>query len=77
MLILLGRQTHTSQTPAERVADLISAAPNTREPAVTFLEEYQREEYSAKHGNTQIAEKANRQLWREVLTGAFRRLVNG
>lgn len=77
MLFLLGRKPEAGQTPAERVSVLISAAPTAREPAQIFLEEYHREEYSLTRGNFEIAEKANRRLWREVAVSALRRLVNG
>jgi transglutaminase-like putative cysteine protease len=77
MLLLLGHTSQPSQTPAERVAQIIAAAPNTREPAEAFLEEYHREEYSRKRGNLLAAQQANQRLWREVALGAFRRLVNG
>ena len=69
-------RSQSSQTPAERVAEIIAAAPNTREPAQAFLEEYQREEYSRKRGNLRTAQLANQRLWREVAVGAFRRLVS-
>ncbi len=77
MLFLLGRRSQASQTPAERVAEIIAAAPNTREPAQAFLEEYHRQEYSRKPGNLRTAQLANQRLWLEVFIGAFRRLVNG
>jgi transglutaminase-like putative cysteine protease len=76
MLFLLGRKPVQSHTPAERVADLISAAPNTKESAEIFLIEYQHEEYSLKHGNLGIAQQAYRRLWREVTVGALRRLFS-
>ena len=76
MLFLLGRKAVPSQTPAERVADLISAAPNTQEPAQTFLDEYQRDEYSPNRGDIKMAAIAHRRLWREVTVGAVRRLIS-
>ena len=77
MLILLGRRPQPSQTPAERVDTLVSAAPDARNDAYTFLAEYHKEEYSEKHGNYSLAKITSRRLWRGVALSMLRRVMGG
>jgi transglutaminase-like putative cysteine protease len=77
MLILIGRRPQPSHTPAERVNTLVSVAPDVKKTAYTFLTEYQKEEYSNKHGDYIIAKNANRRLWRELAISTLRRLFSG
>ena len=77
MLILLGHRPQPSQTPSERIDTLISAAPDAKTNAETFLAEYHKEEFSKQHGNYPLARIANRRLWREVAVSKLRRLFSG
>ncbi len=77
MLILIGRRPQPSHTPAERVNSLVSVAPEAKKTAYTFLDEYQKEEYSDQHGDYILAKNANQRLWIELAVSTIRRILSG
>jgi len=73
-LPLLGHQTDTGHTPAERMNQLTKVLPDARLPLQAFLAEYQRAEYSPYPYDLDKARKANRAVWLTAVRVFFRRL---